>query len=108
LERAVNAVSDEMKRRPAIHCQIIPRMMGKYKDGCAKGRSFAPPSLPAFIGRGTTHRSKHVPPNDPGANVLKTTRDKVVVRIRSPALLAVYSITFAAKNLLNTNSRAVI
>ena len=56
---------------------------------------FAPPSLPAFIGPRTTHRSKHVPPNDPCANVLKTTRDKVIVSIRGPTLLTVYSVKSA-------------
>jgi len=67
-------------------------MVGEYEDGCVIGRSGSPPSLPTLIGPETANRSKHVPPYDPSTDVFEATRNKVIVHIYRPTVLAVHSV----------------
>ena len=66
-------------------------MISEYEDGCVIGRSVSPPSLPTLIGPETAKRSKHVPPDDPSADVFEAARNKVIVHIYRPTVLAVHS-----------------
>src|SRR5258708_6469941 len=70
LQRCLNSIGDEMKGCSALHLDGFAWMMGKNKRRDMIWRLLAPPSFPRFIRPRTTHRSEHVPPQNPSADVL--------------------------------------
>ncbi len=62
--------------------------MGQDEDGNVIRRIVAPPTLPVCVRPIPTNGSEHVPPKDPGANILKAAGGEIVVNPGSAALLA--------------------
>src|SRR5207245_238138 len=67
LERRLDPVGDERKRRAAIHRQLLARMVGKHEDRSVEGRVLAPPAGPRRIPRPVA-AAEHVAAHDVGAN----------------------------------------
>src|SRR6267143_6472551 len=75
----MNAIGNEVKRRAALHREGRTSMVREHEDGHVVGRVVAPPSHPAVVGPGAARRREHVAAHDPGAEVVKAARGKVVV-----------------------------
>src|SRR3981081_382062 len=65
-------------------------MMSKNKRRHMIWRLLAPPSFPRFIRPRTTHRSEHVPPQNPSADVLHGSLCPLVIDASRTAFLAVH------------------
>ena len=52
-------------------------------------RLFTPPPFPLLVRPWTAHRSEHVSPEDPGADVVETLRGEIVIDSRFPFVTAV-------------------
>ena len=88
VERAMDAV-DEDELCAAFHLHGRAAVVRENEDGHVVGWVLAPPTLPAFVRPGPAHRSEHVAPQDPRADVGLAACGEVVVYARGATLLAV-------------------
>jgi hypothetical protein len=79
VKRLVNTACDEMECRAAFHLYGRACVMGEDEDWSVVGWVVPPPALPVHVRPGATNRSKHVPPEDPGTNILGTPRSEIVI-----------------------------
>src|SRR5262249_20619127 len=89
LERDVDTPGDEVKLGAACHAEGWPRVMGEHEHRRVVGRLIAPPALPTLPRPRPPHRTKHVAPDDPGADALETLLGERVV---DPGLAALFSV----------------
>src|SRR5262249_60505399 len=75
----VNALRDEVESSSAFHLNGPARVMRQDKNGNVIGWVVTPPTLPAQVRPRTANRSEHVPPENPGTDVLETACREVVV-----------------------------
>src|SRR6185437_2906947 len=87
-QRRFDAVRDEMEGRPALHLERLPRVLSEDEDRGVVGRVLSPPASPALIRPRSPDRAKHVPAEDPGADILEAARREVVVDARFASFLA--------------------
>ena len=87
---SVNSVRHEMEGSSAIHGDRRARVVGEDEDGRVVRRVVAPPSLPVFVGPGTSNRPEHISTNDPCANIVEAARREFIVSASCPAILAMY------------------
>jgi hypothetical protein len=80
----LDAVGDKIEGGAAFHLQRRAWILGQHEHGHMVWRFLAPPALPVVV-RATAHGpAKHIPAQDPGANILEAARGEVLVRtIRS-------------------------
>jgi len=62
----VEAIGDEVKRRPALHLDRRVRVMGEHEHGSVVGRLGPPPARPLLVPL-AADRAKHVAAHDVGA-----------------------------------------
>ena len=79
VQRRVNTVGDEVKRRAAIHRDRRARMMGEHEHRTVIGRVVAPPAFPTLVRPVSPDGPEHVAAHDPGADIGKAARRKIVV-----------------------------
>src|ERR1700730_6597194 len=90
LQRRMDAVGDEVKRRSALHLERFARMVGQDKRRDMVWRFLAPPPFPRVIRPGATHRSEHVPTKNPRANVVHSSSRPLIVDTSRTTLLPVH------------------
>lgn len=88
LERSVNAIGDKVESGAAFHLDRSARVVGEHKNRSVVRRIVAPPSLPNVVWPGSADRPEHVPANDPRADIVEASSDKVIVNSGSAAILA--------------------
>src|SRR5436305_9633178 len=90
LQCRVSTVGNEVKRSPALHGERLPRMMRQHKHGNVIRRFVAPPSLPRLVRPWATHRTKHVPPQNPRPDILKGALGHLIVDAATAAALPLH------------------
>lgn len=88
LQRAVNAVGDEVEGGASFHGEGRARVMGENKNRHVVGRVVAPPAFPCVVEPGAADGAEHVAAEDPCADIFKATVDEVVVQAGFAAGLA--------------------
>ena len=89
VQRGLDSVGDEVKRRAAAHGERIARVMRKHEDGHVIGRILAPPALP--VGRPWPRPSaEHAAAHDHRANVFEHLLHDRRARVDHTALLAMH------------------
>ncbi len=88
LQRSVDAICDEMKRRASIHRNRFPAMVGKHEYGCVVRWVLAPPALPRTIGPLPSDRSEHVATQDPRTDIFEPADREVVINACRAAILS--------------------
>src|SRR6185369_4714912 len=68
-----------MEDGAALHLQRRAPMVGQDEDRHMVRWIGAPPAFPLKVRQGSAHRSEHVAPHDPGADILERTYRQVVV-----------------------------
>ena len=71
LQRAVNAVGDEVEGGASFHGEWRARVVGENEDGHVVGRVVAPPTFPGVVWPGAADGAEHVAAEDPGTDVFK-------------------------------------
>src|SRR6266550_8683237 len=79
-----------MKCSAAVHLERRPRVMREHKDRRVIRRLISPPAFPTFIRPRSTHWTKHIPPENICANILKALCGNVVVHTSLAILAAVH------------------
>ena len=82
LERDLDARGDEMEVRCPHHRERGARVMRRHEHRRVVGRFVAPPTLPVVVRPRTSHRTEHVAPENPGADVGEPLLRKLVVDTR--------------------------
>ena len=100
VKRLVNAACDEMECRVAFHLYGRARVMGQDEHWNVIGRVVPPPALPVHVRPGATNRSEHVPPEDPGTNILDAPRSEIVIDPSLAAFLSMHLPPRASGNYL--------
>src|SRR5581483_2842269 len=90
-ERRMDTAGDEAEFRAASHRERRACMVREHEHGCVIRRFFAPPALPTFVGPRAAHRSEHVAPENPRADVLETSSGDRVVEPRFAVFVAVHA-----------------
>src|SRR5918911_3899503 len=86
-ERAMNVIDEDELCAP-LHPDGRTAVVRENKNGHVIRWVAAPPTLPALVRPGPAHRSEHVAPQDPRADVGLAAGDEVVVYARGATLLA--------------------
>ncbi len=89
LERALDAVGDEVEGRPALHLERRALVVGEDEHRCVERRVLAPPAPPLLVLPRAADRPEHVAPHDRRADVLARPRGMPVVEGRLSALQVV-------------------
>ena len=79
LECDFRAFGDEVKGRSALHDQRCTRVVGQHENRHVVYGILAPPTAPTLIRPGSATWPKHVPAQDPGADIAETTCSEVFV-----------------------------
>ena len=88
VERLANASCYEVERRVAFHLDGGTSMMGQDEDWNVIRWIVSPPAFPVCVRPVPTNGSEHVPPKNPGPNILKATGGEVIVNAGGTAILA--------------------
>ena len=88
VERLANASGYEVERRAAFHLDGGTSMMGQDEDWNVIRRIVSPPAFPVYVRPVPTNGSEHVPPKNPGPNILKATGGEIIVNPGRTAVLA--------------------
>src|SRR6266487_4739081 len=86
----MNALSDEMKCGATGHLERSPRVMREHKDRRVIGRLVTPPAFPTFIWPRPAHRTKHIAPENIGADPFEALRCRIVVDAGFAIFIAVH------------------
>lgn len=78
----------EVKSRAPIHDKGWARVVGEHEYGDVIHGVIAPPTPPAFVWPRPANWPEHVPAEDPGPDVLKTSGGKVFIHTRCSAIVA--------------------
>src|SRR5262249_26041013 len=81
---SMDAFGYEVEGCSPLHDQLRPRVMRQHEYRHVVRGIFSPPPLPGILGPGPAHRSKHVPAENPCANVIETPGSKIIVDSRGP------------------------
>src|SRR5262245_47552676 len=79
IERLANASCDEVEGRAAFHFDGGTSMMGQDEDWNVIRWIVSPPAFPVSVRPVPTNGSEHVPPQNPGPNILKATGGEIIV-----------------------------
>src|SRR5579864_6994475 len=79
LQGGVDSVGNKVERCSAFHLDCLPRMVRQDKRGYVIRGLFTPPPLPRLVRPGTAHRSKHVPSENPRANVFHASPRPLII-----------------------------
>src|SRR2546426_5251908 len=90
LQRSVNSLGDEPKLRAARHPERRPWMMRQHEDGGVIRRLLSPPALPAAIRPGAPDGTKHITPENPGADSGQAFGGNIIVDARLATFIAVH------------------
>jgi hypothetical protein len=88
VERLANASCYEVERRVAFHLDGGTSMMGQDEDWNVIRWIVSPPAFPVCVRPVPTNGSEHVPPKNPGPNILKATGGEIIVNPGRTAVLA--------------------
>src|SRR5215471_3809691 len=88
VERLANASCYEVERRAAFHLEGRTSMMGQDEDWNVIRWIISPPAFPFCVRPFPTNGSEHVPPKNPGPNILKATGGEIIVNPGRTAVLA--------------------
>src|SRR5258706_7631037 len=83
----MNAVSDEVECSTTLHLERSPRVMREHEHRRVIRRLISPPAFPTLVRPWSAHRTKHIPSENIGADILETARGDIVV----DAILAVFA-----------------
>src|SRR4029077_1223325 len=70
-------------------------MIGQDKDLSVIRGGLAPPPFPRVVRPRTPHRSKHISPEDPRADIFETTDGEVVINTRVAAVFSRHGVEHA-------------
>src|SRR5437773_5636854 len=88
VEPLANTSCYEVERRIAFHLDWGTSMVGQDEDWNVIRWIVSPPAFPARVRPVPTKGAKHVPPKNPGPDILKATAGEIVVNPGRTAVLA--------------------
>src|SRR5215469_12197009 len=96
LQGRLNPIPDKVKSSATLHLERSPRMMRQHKNRHMIRRLLPPPSLPrlggSLVRTRAPHRPKHVPAENPGADILQPLRGHFVIDTASSATLPLHRV----------------
>src|SRR5262249_13840570 len=98
LERGLDAIGDEVKGRAARHADRRPRVVREHEDRHVIGQVVAPPAFPGLVRPWPTNGPEHVATQDPGADIGKAARRKVVIWPSRSTTLAEHGLKRAGRH----------
>lgn len=88
VERLVYACGYEVECCAAFHLDGGTRVMGQDEDWSMIRRIVSPPAFPVSVRPFPTKGAEHVPPQNPGSDILKATGGEIIVNPGRAAVLA--------------------
>src|SRR5688500_13979641 len=79
-----------MKYRASLHGDRLAWAMGQHEDNGVIGCVVAPPAFPVVVRPCAPDGSEHVPPHDPGADILEAAPCEILVCAARPSVLSHY------------------
>src|ERR1051326_7355587 len=79
LQGGVDSVGNKLERCSSFHLDGFPWMVRQHKRRYVIRRFFAPPPFPRLVGPGAAYWSKHIPSQNPRANVLHASSRPLII-----------------------------
>jgi hypothetical protein len=113
LQCRMNPVRDKVKGCAALHFDRLARVVRQHECRNMIGRFVTPPSFPGVVRPRTAHRSKHVPAENPGPDVVHASLCPFVIDTRSAAFMALHLLPCARgeepfEQLWATNAKRIV